>query len=361
MLSQFIFSRSALAPYGVCMEMKARLILCLLVLYCFGCKKPIPSDQVDLYPIKVGKQYGYINSVGKIAIPPTFFSVNWFQENRAIVETAPGRKALIDTSGQIVFQDTAVFLHLEYQNGLVKMETKDQKTCFLDSLGNTRFCLRDSVLFAESAFSCERLLVRIEGGIFAYLDANGAEVYRFRRGFPGNYSEDRVRRSFGGRTCYFDKKGKNLFCVKGRGSDFSNHLARVEENGHVYFINRKGKKEIISLPYDLVLPFVNDFAMVKRKGKFGFINTAGTEAIPCLYDQIGYFSSDLLAVRQDKKKGKWIFVNSQNKQVIAKEFDEVVLPGFRGELAYVRQDSVWGYINKAGAFVWKSEKIQKKE
>lgn len=337
--------------------MQIRLFVLCLFFFCAGCKKEVQLDQTKLYPVKIGKQYGYINASGEIAIEPSFFSVNWFNGDRAIVETAPGRKAMIDETGRLIFQDTTGFLHLEYQDGRVKFETKNQKSCFLDSLGITRFCLSDSVVFAESAFSCKRLLVRLQGGIFAYLNTDGQEVYRFRRGFPGNYSDDVVRRSFNGRSCYFNKNGKNLFCVRGPGGNFSNDRVLIEEKYNIYFVDKKGSKKISPLPYDKVTPFVNGFASIQKNKKLGFINTAGEVVIPLMYAQSGIFSSDIAAVQQDHK-GKWKFINSRNELVIAKEFDEVAMPGFRGELAYVRQDSTWGYINKKGEFVWRSNQWQ---
>ncbi len=82
--------------------------MCLL-----GCTEQIPQNSVNLYPVKMGKNYGYINAQGQVIIEPIFFSVNWFSENRAIVETAPGRKAMINKKGNIIFQDTTGFLHIE--------------------------------------------------------------------------------------------------------------------------------------------------------------------------------------------------------------------------------------------------------
>lgn len=323
-----------------------------LILVCAACKKEVPVDKTDLYPVKIGKQYGYINAEGKVAIEPKFFSVNWFNGNRAIVETAPGRKAMIDRNGEIVFQDTTGFLHLEYQDGLVKFETKDKKQCFVDSLGSTRFCLGDSIVFSESAFSCERLLVRVLGGVFAYLDTNGKEVYRFKRGFPDNYQEDIVRRSFKGRTCYFDKNGKSLFCKKGKGSDFQSGVIIIEEKGNRYLVNKEG--EIISdiLPYDEIATFQEGYALVTKHKKVGVINTKGEVIVPLQYPRMMPFVDGLAFVPVGKT---WEIIDTKNKVVPTKKvINEVVFPGFLGKLAFVNMDSTWGYMNRQGDLVWQS-------
>lgn len=328
------------------------LFLCLLSL--LGCKKEAPPVEItDLYPVKMGTKYGYINAQGKVAIPAKFFSVNWFSGNRAIVETAAGRKAMINKKGEIVFQDTTGFMYLEYADGLVRFNKNDKAICFVNSLGEPRFCLGDSILFTETAFSCERLLIRHSGGYFAYLNTNGKEVYHFQRGFPGNYSEDLVRRNFNGRTCYFNLSGARQFCVKGRGENFASGLALIMEKKVIHFIDKNGRKKITKLPYESVTPFVNGFAQVQRNKKIGFINTNGNEVIPTIYTKSLFFSSDLLAVQT--VDNQWQFINSQNEPAISQTFEEVAAPGFIGELAYVRRGHRWCYINKKGAVVWKSE------
>lgn len=317
-----------------------------------SCQRDISSEQVELYPIHINGKYGYINAQGTVVVAPKFFSVNWFNGNRALVETTLLRKAIIDENGNIIFQDTTAFWYPAFQEGLLKAETKDRKTCFLDSLGKTRFCLSDSVFFVESGFSCGRLLVRLHSGIFAYLDTDGKEVYRFKHGFPGNYSEDIARRSFKGRTCYYNKKGRQLFCIKGWGGDFSNGLALVAQQNKTYFIDHKGKAKLVHLPYDTITPFVNGFAQITKNQQVGFINTDGKIIITPQYDKSLYFSSNVVAVQ---KQGKWQFLNEYNQVLFPKLFDEVAAPGFVGELAYVRQGKEWFYINKNGNIIWKSK------
>ncbi len=238
---------------------------------------------------------------------------------------------------------------IEYKDGLVRFNKKE-KSCFLDSLGQVRFCLSDSILFAETAFSCERLLIRHAAGYFAYLDPYGKEVYRFQRGFPRNYAEDLARRNFNGRTCFFNKNGKRVFCVQGPANDFSSGRALIEKKGTIHYIDNKGRIKIKQLQYDRVTSFVNGFALVEKNNKFGFIDTAGAEVVPPKYEKCLNFSEELAVVQM--AENQWVFVDRNNKQALPQTFEAIAAPGFRGELAYVRYNGSWGYVDKKGIMIW---------
>lgn len=319
----------------------------------WSCKKvaPVP-EYVDLYPVKIGKNYGYINAQGDLVIPPKFYRVDyWFKNNRVIVETSPGRPAMIDPKGNVLFQDTTGFLYRDYQDGLIKFETADKKICFVDSLGKIRFCLSDSVIFAESVFSCGRLLVRLPGNVFAYLNTNGKEVYRFRRGFPGNYSEDLVRRSFDGRTCYYDKNGNRQFCVKGRGSDCQSEVMVITDQNRIFLVNKKGKRITDYLSYDNINTFYEGYALVTKNKQMGLLHATGKEVIKPQPDELTDFV-DGFAFRLTVSG--WKMININEEIIPVQKLEQVAFPGFIGKLAYVYTDSTWGYINQKGKLVWKS-------
>lgn len=317
-----------------------------------GCAEESPRAEVDRYPVQIGNRYGYINPAGEIAIEPCFYSVDWFSDNRAVVELEAGKRAVIDKQGKVIFQDTSGYLRGYFSNGLIRFDKKDSSSCFIDTLGVERFCLPDSIVDADASFSDERLRVRFPGRRFAFLDTNGEVVFDLKRGFPGRFSEGLVRVSFSGRTCYMNKKGRRQFCIRDRGYDFNwrSGLAMVINDKETYFIDKKGRQEIADLEYDAVAQFIEGYAKVERAGKKGFINLRGQEVVPPMYEEAAFFTGELAAVR--RPGAGWIFINSRNEQVIEQAFDEITMPGFVGELAYVRKDSTWGYINKRGKFVW---------
>ncbi len=315
--------------------------------------EPMQKMTVDRYPIRIGKRYGYINAEGEVVIPAKFYRVNWFNENRAVVELEPGKKVLIDKQGNIVFQDTSGYLRDVFSEGLIRFDRKDGTSCFLDSLGKARFCLSDTIVEADAFFTNERLRVRYAGRRFAFLDTQGKVAFELDRGFPAAFYDGLTTVQFSGRTCYLNNQGRRQFCIRDRGKNFSDGLALVTNGKTTYFINKKGKPRLTNLHYDAVTPFVNGHATVMKGENKGFINTKGREVIPVRYKEVLFFNSDLVAV---KSKGKgWIFLNAQNEQPIQQTFDEVATPGFIGELAYVRQGNSRGYINKQGRLVWQEK------
>lgn len=329
--------------------------LFILLLTCWRCDQPKQFPPVDRYPVQVGKRFGFIDEKGNMAIKPQFHSVEWFNDNRAIVQLEAGKKVMIDKQGRTVFQDTSGYLQRMFTDGLIRFDKKDGVATYIDTLGQERFYLSASIVDSDHYFSEERLRVRLFNRRFAFLDTNGNVAFEVNRGFPGRFSEGLVRINFNGRTCYLDKSGKRKFCVKGQGYDFAgwNGLAMVVENKKTYFINKQGKVALQDFRYDSVAQFINGFAKVEKNGKKGFIDRKGREAIPPVYEDATFFSSGLVAVKRSGED--WIFVNEHNEQVIEQSFDEITMPGFIGELAYVYTKSTQGYINRQGIFVWISE------
>jgi DNA polymerase-3 subunit epsilon len=69
----------------------------------------------------------------------------------------------------------------------------------------------------------------------------------------------------------------------------------------------------ISCKYEIAKPFSFGLALVKSKGKFGFINYFGEEVIPLIYDEAESFNEGLALV----KHKEWIgFINRNGEKII---------------------------------------------
>ena len=96
--------------------------------------------------------------------------------------------------------------------------------------------------------------------------------------------------------------------------------------------------------------FSEGYASVKRKNKWGYINTKGEEVILCLYGDANRFSEGLAGIRHD---GFWAldyygFINAKGQEIIPRKYDAV--GNFSEGLAWVRCHDVWksiqyGFIN----------------
>ena len=86
-----------------------------------------------------------------------------------------------------------------------------------------------------------------------------------------------------------------------------------------------------------------EFSMVERGGKRGFINKDGKVVVPIIYDYVEDFSEGYAAVGIN---GKYGFIDGSGKLVIPLEYDNI--RGFEGKLAPVAKQGKWGYIDKSG-------------
>lgn len=72
--------------------------------------------------------------------------------------------------------------------------------------------------------------------------------------------------------------------------------------------------------YDELTGFSEGYAIVRKDGKYGFINIKGEEVIPCKYENARSFSEGLAAVQ---KNNKWGFVNTNGEEVIPCRYNQV--------------------------------------
>ncbi|MCI9846197.1 WG repeat-containing protein [Flavobacterium pectinovorum] len=102
-------------------------------------------------------------------------------------------------------------------------------------------------------------------------------------------------------------------------------------------------------PFILLLLFFIQFvssqelALVRKKGKFGFITKEGAFAIEPKFDAAKNFSDGLAAV---KENGKWGFIDNTGTLVIPATFDNAKY--FDSGICIIQKNTSWFYINKKG-------------
>lgn len=120
----------------------------------------------------------------------------------------------------------------------------------------------------------------------------------------------------------------------------------LKNKGKWMIYTKKGK--IIPLP---VAGFENYGAeregvlAVKRKGKFGFINTTGKEVIPCIYDSASYVSME--GAVELRSHSKWAYFTKAGKKLTEFKYDSIESYSHGRAKVYVASKG-WGYINAAG-------------
>lgn len=128
--------------------------------------------------------------------------------------------------------------------------------------------------------------------------------------------------------------------------DFVNEVGIVQRDNKWGVVNRFGKL-VIPCQYDDIHFLENTENKIIRlyvqRPKYGLIDTLGQLAVSAVYDQIGSFRENRLAVMRD---GLWGFVNNEGLEIIPCRFREV--SDFYEGLAAVKLGRYWGFIDKLG-------------
>ncbi len=288
------------------------------------------SATIQLYLIKDGDKYGYINKDGKIIIKPQFEEAKDFKDDFAIIKIS-GKYGFINQSGIIVINPIYEDLQ-DFSEGLARIKL-DAKYGFIDKKG--KILIRPQFDYVES-FSNGIAEIKIAGK-FGFINTKGEIVTNPR----------------------FDEV-----------SYFSEGLAKIKIDGKYGFINLKG--EIVIQPkFSEVNMFSEGLALVsivqpwEELNSYGYINKVGDFVItPKFGADSGPFKEGLAAVCiesviSQRKFKKFGYINKKGAFVIELQFATANF--FNEGLAWVSysesgnsflaSDAKWGCIDKAGKFV----------
>lgn len=127
---------------------------------------------------------------------------------------------------------------------------------------------------------------------------------------------------------------------------FYNYPAKVKQNGKWGLIDEAGE-EIVPCKYDNIYTIGSGLLQVTLGDKQGILDKAGVEIVPCKYSYIGDFSGDLARVCVgDSSSRKYGFIDRAGREVIPCKYD--MAESFSDGLAKVEINDNWGYINTVG-------------
>ncbi|NJL75393.1 MAG: WG repeat-containing protein [Saprospiraceae bacterium] len=119
----------------------------------------------------------------------------------------------------------------------------------------------------------------------------------------------------------------------------------VKSNQKWGMVNRKGQI-IIPCQYDGIDYLTSQETILNvymQADQFGLIDTLGTLVLPTIYNEIGTYSEELVAV---KKAKLWGFADPKSNASIPCRYEAV--SSFHDGLAAVKQDGKWGFIDQNG-------------
>ncbi|MBE5822301.1 MAG: DUF3298 domain-containing protein [Clostridiales bacterium] len=119
-------------------------------------------------------------------------------------------------------------------------------------------------------------------------------------------------------------------------------------------ITKTGDQGVIHRGYNYISSFSEEVARVEYGGKYNFIKNTGEPIIPSIttsgdsyvdgiYDDARDFKQEVAAVKKDNK---WGYIDKEGNEVIPFIYDYAT--SFNGKLAVVRNEGKYGVINKVG-------------
>ncbi|MBM6882268.1 WG repeat-containing protein, partial [Bacteroides caecigallinarum] len=143
---------------------------------------------------------------------------------------------------------------------------------------------------------------------------------------------------------------------------FVEGMALVKRNGKYGYINKK-KEEIVPCKYDDGWAFSNGVADVKLNGKPALINKKGIEIIPPVYDYIRYISGEYIIVCLNNKYGLF---NINGEQVLPLKYEDMsdifnYANGLFNDrpaeaVTAIKENGKWYYVDRHGRKIGKPAK-----
>ncbi len=328
--------------------------------------------------------WGYMDTMGKIKIQPTYSFARPFKERIAIVKNSD-KWGVISTDNQVLLNtayndiqflantdDSMLRIYVNHaQYGLIDKNGKTIIPVEYQSVGKVSeglvavkknekwgFCNLQGIEVipcqykAIQPFSEGHAAVK-KGRKWGLIDANGATVFPIQYKAIGNVKEGLVWVK--SKRLYNFKTIEHQLAFEGNfdgAEDFQEGLARIKIGKHFGLIDKDGQvilkpKDYISIePYD-----THGLAIARmdnKKKSYVLINKLGEKITTKKFQEIYQFHEGLAAVKYRNHYG---FIDVNGNIMIEPDFDDV--GQFSEGRAKVRKNNKWGFINTNGTIVIK--------
>ena len=367
------------------------LLLLLLAPLALSAQKTsaAPADSAR-FPVEIGDKWGYIDRAGALVIAPRFDRAWPFREGRGRVQQF-GRTGFVDAGGALAvplrFDDAYDFSGGRARIVQFEAAYSAQRGRMLPAGRKLYgFVGPDGEVVVEPRYYDGHDFV---GGVAMVLQRTSLSVFGlfelFRR--PSTWAGIGP----GGEVLFDTGFGMGV-AEPGR---FSEGLAPYRNPDLLFssaswgYLGARGD-EAIRARFSRAYQFSEDLACVGQGDRVGYIDAEGTVVIPPQFGGCGPFAGGVASV-QDANTGLWGYIGRAGAWVTAPQFpyadavqdglalvqgenerfgffvpgDGFALPlqyewarAFEGGLAYVRQGTVEGYIDRTGAFVWEKPSVQ---
>ncbi len=374
------------------------------------------NEGACLYPIREGNLYGYVNTSGKVVIPPQFAYCLPFCDSLGAVNIGgntsgrdmppDGKWGFVNTQGVLVInpkfdpppiaassyvrEELGLIRHTAYQfsEGLAPV-IKDGKWVYIDSRGNIKLSPDNGLPVLGSARGFREGLANVMiNGKWGYIDLTGNEVIRPTFIYPADFEDGHVLVVTNDLTwMIINRDGKRLLPEYRIVSNFRGGYAAVmgdfkgvpenrTERLRYWFTDTAGIRTPEEPQFDLVGQFGSQLCPVlvgseasqemlnypglmqaaKRiGGKWGFIREDGSFYIPPTFDGSRSFHQGMVAV---KKGDFWAYMDTNANYLSdfefrwAGDFDPCGVAHVQLGPAHNDYDGRFAYFNLYGDIFW---------
>jgi hypothetical protein len=325
-----------------------------------------------LFRILQDKKFGFMDRSGKVVIKPQFDDAEDFSEGLALV-VINRTKEFIDEAGKVVIVPKDFEPINGFTNGLARgniTNTSPYTKGYIDKSGKL-------VIDTKAMGACEfsEGLACVQTNKWGFIDPAGRyaikpqfdEVSYFREGLATVTFWDQSKASHH-KQGYLDKTGRIVIQAQfDVTQSFSEGLAavgmKVGDDYQFGFITKTGTM-VIRPQFRWTFGFHEGLAAVQVSEKWGYVDKNGALVIKPEFDKAEGFSEGLAAVAVNGKCG---YIDRFGRFVIEPRFNEAL--AFTDGLAFVKvggydanavndvvggfdAEGKWGYIDKAGAYIW---------
>ena len=287
--------------------------------------------------VKINGKWGYIDVKHNLVVSPEFDEVEDFKHGLAIV-TRNGKCGVINTTGKspagIIFDKVE-----EYSDGFA-LAYADGIQYFLDNQGEIKKLHKN---YEFKGFSNGYAAVRNKKkDKWGYIDKKGRLVIETKYDTAYSFSNDIALVKLRGMYKYIKKSGGEQYIegISGQPLEFVNGFAKIRYYNGYSFISSDFKRLPGAFKEVSDFSSYNMAAVRRADNTLSYINASGKEKFKSDYELIGDFSDNGLALV--KKNGKFGYINTDGKLVIDTLFTDAT--DFRYNHAYVATENRFGFI-----------------
>ena len=338
----------------------------------------------NIAAVRLNNKTGYINKSGKLVIKPTFDDGYDFKSGYAIIEK-DSLYGLIDARENVIIppfysaiygpfgklfrlekNDRVTFFHAGFNRFIdhqqdetgdftdqMCMIGKDGKKGFIDTSGNIVIMLQYSDV---QPFERGTSIVKLNE-LTGLIDKNGKEVIKILYDQIENYSLNELRVIQKVKCALAERNGKFLGPFKTECPSqqtealiYNEGLTPFQRNGLWGFKNKK-EVAVIKPEYESVKPFSNGMALVRKSGRFLFIDRKGHSLLAYELEDLTELDGHYIITKQGKKG----LMDFALKELLPAEFDAIKKSKESGILEIFKNGKFAFYSILSGSIFWKEE------